>query len=1014
MNLLRRSLFVLALAATRLSRRVRSAALVALGIAAAAASFSGALGAGMVAQDEGLERALSRLPAQDQSIRATWFGAYDPGVDAAAVKALRGVSSARPLRALIFRERSFDGKVFNLGAADALSRWVRLRSGRLPHGCAVHRCEVVKVGGSGPLPDVAGLRLRLVGVGDLVSSVPFRQRTAYGRNVEETSYFTPSKRAPPFVLTDDVAGAAALPPFRLIFRSYAWILPLKPRDLHPWSLDDLGRRVDRARAELTAGTSFFEVSDPLADLEPAVSANRVTARRLLLLSGQAVTLLLAFVVLAAATARREAEATRARLARFGALRWQVALLSAAEATGVAVVATLVGWIVGLGAGTVIAEASGSPVGPVLTHSAASTVGVGLALGLAGTVAAVLLLAIHAPAIDVGRLSFGALEMAALGAVAAIALALARGATNASALAREGGAGVLLFLLPALIGFVAAVVAFRLLGPLARGLERGARRLPISGRLAALSIARDPGYAGAAAAFLLVSVGLAAFSLNYRSTLSRAQSDEARFQTPPDVVLERTSAQPPPLGSSQLKRVYRSRAKRTVPVLRLDGQVGTGPASRQLLLVGLPADAIGALPFWRDDFAHAPLHELADAVRPEQPVHLRGVRLPSGARVLRLHVQNRGDPFVLTASIASRDGTFVPIQFAPVEPGMTVLRAPLPALARGGLLVGLAFSPTLPEIHGSRPAAGTLTLGSVRAGSTRLAVDWSEWAGTGGIRLRDGGSTALLSFFLTSDRESRFRPRQSTDVRPVPVLATPALASLAGPGHVLPIRVADIPLVVRVTATVERFPSTEGEVVVGDEGTLWTALNASSPGSAQVNEVWLEGVSKGQARRLASDLEGPQFAGVKATFRSRVVSELRDDPLARAMLRTLAAIGLIAFALAVGGLGLAVAADLRDERGELADLEEQGAGPEALRRHVRLKSAAVITLGLFGGAVLAAILSVLVVGVVIVTASGVLPEPPLVLSIDWPAIAMGLGAFLSLALALVAALTWSAFRREAPR
>jgi len=1014
MSVLRRSLFVLALAATRLSRRFRSAALVALGIAAAAATFAGALGAGTVAQDESVARAVSRLPVQDRSIRASWFGAYDPGVDAAAFKALRGVSSGRPVRALLFRETSVDGKVFNLGATDQLSRWVRLRSGRLPRGCSVRRCEVVQVGGSGPLPDVARLHLQRVGVGDLVSSLPFRQRTAYGRTVEETSYFTPSRLAPPFVLTDDVDGAAALPPFRLIYRSFAWILPLEPRSVHPWDLDDLGQRVERARSELTAGTSFFELSDPLSALEPTVSANRVTARRLLLVGGQAVALLLAFVVLAAATGRREAEATRARLARFGALRWQVAMLSAAEASGVAALATLVGWIVGLGVAAVIAAASGSPVGAVLAHSVASTVGIGLALGLAGIVAAALLLALHAPAVDVGRFSIGALEMGALGAVVAIALSLSRGAANASTLAREGDAGVLLFLLPALIGFVAAVVALRLLGPLARALDRSARQLPVSGRLAALSIARNPGYAGAAVAFLLVSVGLAAFSLNYRSTLSRAQSDEARFQTPPDVVLTRTSAQPLPLGSSQLKRVYRSSAQRTVPVLRLDGQVGTGPASRQLSLLGLPAAAIGALPFWREDFAQAPLRELAAAVRPKGPVELRGVRLPSGARELRLRVRDRGDPFVMTASIASREGTFVPIEFAPVEPGTTVLRARLPASARGGLVVGLAFSPTLPEVHSARPAAGTLTLGPLRSGSARLAVDWSRWFGTGGIRLRHEGSTALLSFFLTNDRESRFRPRQSTDAGPVPVLATPALASLAGPGGVLPLRVGDVPLVVRVTGTVRRFPSTDGDVVVGDEGTLWTALNASSPGSAQVNEVWLEGVSHDQARRLASALEGARLAGVKATFRSRVVSELRDDPLARAMLRTLAAIGLTAFALALAGLGLAVAADLRDERGELADLEEQGAGPEALRRHVRAKSAAVIALGLLGGAVLAAVLSVLVVGVVLVTASGVLPEPPLVLSINWPAIAMGLGAYLALAFALVAALTWSAFRQEAPR
>jgi hypothetical protein len=1013
MHVLRRSLFVLRLAATRLSRRIRPVALVAFGIAAAAAAFAGALGAGTVAQDESVARAVSKLPAQERAVRGSWFGAYDPGVDAEAFRALRGVSSTRPVRALVFRETSVDGKVFNLGAADQLGRWVRLRSGRLPHGCSVRRCEVVRVTGSGLLPDAVGLHLRVVGIGDLVSSVPFRQRSAYGRTVEETSFFSPSRLAPPFVLTDDVTGASALPLFHLIHRSSAWILPLRPEDVHPWSLDDLGRRIDRARSELTAGNSFFELSDPLSALEPTVSANRVTARRLLLVGGQAVALLLAFVILGAAAGRRETEATRARLARFGARRWQVVFLWAIEAIGVAALATLAGWIVGLGAAAVIADASGSPVGAVLAHSAVSATGIGLALGLAAVAAAVLLLALHAPAVDLGRFSLGALEMAALGAVVAIAISLARGAADASTLDRERGIGVLLLLLPAMIAFVAAVVAVRLLGPLARGLERGARSLPVSGRLAALSIARNPGYAGAAAAFLLVSVGLAAFSLTYRSTLSRAQADQAGFQTPPDVVLTRTSAQPLPVGSPRLQRLYESSAERTVPVLRLDGQVGTGPASRALSLVGLPAAAIRAMPYWRKDFARASLPELADAVRPERPVDLRGVRLPPGARELRLRVRDRGDPFVMTASISAPDGRFVPVDFEPVEPGISVLRAQIPASARGGLLVGLALSPTLPEIHSSRPATGTLSLGPFEAGSKPLAVDFTNWLGTGGLRLRGGRSAGQLSFFLSNDRDSRFRPRQQTDGSPVPVIATGGLASLAGPGGVLPLRIGDVPLVVRVTATVKRFPSTHGEVVVGDEGTLFTALNAAAPGTAQIDEVWLEGVSSAQARHLASTLAQPPLAGVEATYRSRVLAEVRKDPLARAMLRTLAAIALIAFALALAGLGLATAADLRDERGELDDLEEQGAGPAALRRHVRLRSAAVISLGLLGGAVLAAVLSVLVVGAVLVTAGGGLPEPPLVLSIDWAALAIGLGAYVALALALVAALTWFAFRPEAP-
>jgi hypothetical protein len=158
----------------------------------------------------------------------------------------------------------------------------------------------------------------------------------------------------------------------------------------------------------------------------------------------------------------------------------------------AAAATLAGWAIGVGVTSFVAAQASAPVGGVLAHSVAAGNGIAVALGLACAAALVLLLALHVPVAQVGRLSISALDVAALAALAAVGLALARGAADANELAREGGTGVLLFVLPALIAFVAAVALLRLLGPFVRLLERGARRLSISGRLAALSLARDPG------------------------------------------------------------------------------------------------------------------------------------------------------------------------------------------------------------------------------------------------------------------------------------------------------------------------------------------------------------------------------------------------------------------------------------------------------------------------------------------------------------------------------------------
>lgn len=1009
MRAFRRFSFLLGLAALRLARRPGRVALAALGIAAGAAALATVTGAGTVAQDRSLGRALDRLPAAQRAVRGAWFGtAVDAAgfrrLDANVTRSFRGIASSRPIRTVLFRQTNIAGHGFNLGAADQLGRWLRLRSGRLPRSCVPRRCEVVQVEGAGPIPRAPGLHLVRVGYADLVSDVPFQQTTSYGRPAEDIYSFVPPSQRPPFLLTGDVTGASSVPLLRPIFRSYAWVFPLRPADVHPWATGELARRIQRARSTLTAQNFYFDVSDPLSELAPTVAANRVTARRLLLVGGQAAALLLAFVVLVAAGSRAEAAATRARLARFGARRWQIVTLAAAEAAAVGGIATLAGWAIGSGIAAAVAERAGSPAEAVLTHSVVSGGGVVAALALAAAAAAVLLLALHAPVVEVRRLTVSPLDLVALGALAAIALALARGSADANELAREGGTGVLLFLLPALIAFVAAVVAVRLLGPLGRLLERTSRRLSVSGRFAALSLARDSGYAGAAAAFLLVSIGLAAFSLGYRSTLTRSQSDQARFAVPADVVLRAGAGQRRSLTDPRLAAAYDRGAARTIPVLRLQGQTGSGAATRTLTVLGVPKGAVGAPPFWRSDFAADQPTGLARAVDAGD-AHLRGVRLPSDARELRLRVRQRGFPLRVVASIATRSGGFESFELRS-QPG--ILSGHLPRAARGGLLVGFGIGPTQAEAHNDRPASGSLEVGPLVAvgPSTRiLERSFADWIGTGGIR----GSGRHLTYFVTNAGDSSFRPRQRTDEIRVPVLASPAIARSVGNGGLLPVQVADVTLVVRVVGVARRYPSVYGGFVVADRVALATALNAAAPGAAITNEVWLDGVGKKAERALGRVVGRPPLQQVRATFRSRVEAGLRDDPLARAVLWTLAGLAAVGFLLALAGLAVALSADLRDERGELFDLEAQGARPSALRRHVRLRSGGMLALGVAGGLALAAVLSVLVVDVVLVTANGRLPEPPLLLDVDWRLVLAGLAAYLVCATGLVTAATRSALR-----
>jgi hypothetical protein len=208
------------------------------------------------------------------------------------------------------------------------------------------------------------------------------------------------------------------------------------------------------------------------------------------------------------------------------------------------------------------------------------------------------------------------------------------------------------------------------------------------------------------------------------------------------------------------------------------------------------------------------------------------------------------------------------------------------------------------------------------------------------------------------------------------------------------------------AVANHFPTLEGDFVVGDRRSLFTALNSVKPGAATVNEVWIGASGESTARTVAGELARPPFDVLAVSSRRAIGQDLADNPLSRGALAILAAAAIGSVVLALLGLLLLLAADIRDERGELLDLEAQGAGPSLLRRHLRLRGGLVAGLGLIGGLLAAGLLAALVVGVVTVTAVSERAEPPLVLGIDVPLV---LAACLAFA-AAAATLIWAATRR----
>jgi hypothetical protein len=261
--------------------------------------------------------------------------------------------------------------------------------------------------------------------------------------------------------------------------------------------------------------------------------------------------------------------------------------------------------------------------------------------------------------------------------------------------------------------------------------------------------------------------------------------------------------------------------------------------------------------------------------------------------------------------------------------------------------------------------------------------FTGWVGTGGV----SGASTRIGYLITPDRTAVYRPAQPTDRLQLAVLATPHVAAEAGPHGVIPLQIEGELVAARIVGVVHRFPSVNGDAVVADLHAAQTLLETRSPGLGLTDELWADALPKDSA----------QFT---VTSRADTLARLEADPLARGALLTLAGTAAVALLLALIGLLLSVVGDVRDERGELFDLEAQGASPATIRAHLRLRALLVAAFGILGGLILGAILTSLVISLVAVTASAAEPQPPLRLVVDLPLLAIAAVVYIVVAAVLV--------------
>ncbi|MDX6547251.1 MAG: hypothetical protein QOG33_801 [Gaiellales bacterium] len=970
--------------------------LVAAGVAVATAGFGAVIGAGTITAELATRRAAEHLDVSQRQFTLGWYGVPPAqgyaSIDARATAALGRLSGAPVARSLIFPRLNLAGSSVDLAAVRNSGRYLRLTSGRLPAACLPERCEVVQVG-TVAAPDVIaqpGLRLVRVGVAEAIAPLPLpgrAQSSAHGARA-------------PFLVAGSVDQLSALPVFSSLYRAYGWSTPLEPHRTHVWDIEGLLHREAQVQSSLFFPGSNFRVAGPDRALLDVRDRALVGQHRLLLVGGSAAALLLSFVLLAAGTLRADLDAEWRRLERRGARLWQRWLLAATEGAWMTLLGAAAGFAVACAAVAAIAGHNGLDRSAVLGHSLLD--GRGLALMAAAWLVSlgVLLAAERMPVADARIGPLSAVDLLAAAALAAVLLAAARGRADSTDLRASDP---LLPMLPALVCLAAGVVAARLVAWLARLAERAARSQPPGVRLAALWLARGGVQSSVTTGFLVVSLGLALFAGTYAGTLQRGERDQAAFQVPASVTIGEGSRLVSPLDAAPLSRYAGlARGGWAAPVLRRTGTVpliGLSPVPVGVL--GVPAADLVRLSPWRSQYGALPA---------AAPAAIEGIAIPPSQTTLAVTASARGVPVVVTADLIGADGRLQRVPLGAVARRPTRLAGRL--APGGGLLVALAVSLTpagvKTAIHQAAEGGGAAV---ALPGSVRLSgLDGIErWVVRGGEREAAGGLT--LRYTLGAGDAALLRAPQPTDGRPLDVIASADVAAAAGPSQTVQIRVEDsVAVTVHIVSVAQRFPTLTAPFVVADERTLATALTADAPGSADPGEVWLGGLDD-RGAGAARALRQPPFDALDVHTRAAAEDLLRNDPLARGITLTLWAAAAVALALAIAGLMLAIAGSLRDERGDLHDLEVQGVAPATLRAQLRLRAAALAIAGVAGGLVVGLLLAASTVALVALAAGATSPQPPLVLDPGWRELALALGGFALVSALAVAAVTAGAFRER---
>ncbi len=1001
-----------ALVAARLRRRAGSVLLSVAAVAAAAALVAFVAGIGLVAGDATVTRALNSVGADRPVIRVSHFSRSSrdaASTAAAAAEALTGIDRyAGPANRGVLVRQLVDLQapmVDQIVAVDDALPWTTLIEGRLPAACVDGiQCEALLLsetalgGGITQARPAPSMELTIVGRGVIDQAVPFGeldQRGPVGERPGGGTYQTGDAR-PAILLVVGVDALAASPAIDDVGRTYIWTAPIRAGTVHPWTATAFTDAVEDTTARLTSQDSAFSVSSPLGLIRTELARAEAGRNRLSLVGSLGVAIMLAFAVFLALVVREDVAAEVTRLTAVGASRRDRATFLILEALVPAAGGAAIGWVGGGAAVAVIAAWSGTEVGPVVAGSLLAPGSILAALVVLVVVVGAIVAA-TAPGLSrggTGRI-VGAIALTAallIGWQSAVAGPLGPVALASSL------ASPLVVLLPPVASFLLALAFLQALPPVLRTLARRTARAPLPVRLSLLSVSREPARPAATMTLLAFSLGAIVFAVGWSASLRQGIDDSAAYRSGLDLRVQELGTALSISRSVVPVQRYETLGDdvTVVPVLR--DSTTTQPGGR-VEIVGIPPDALASLAAWRSDFSDVPRSEIATRLTlPEPPGGWRtaGHRLPADAADLALTFRYRGAELKLDAVVATDDGDTTSIDLGVISDGMTGTRASLPMGARGGLLTALIFR------HGRVPQ------GPGHEHELRRAT--VAFVGLEG--LTDDAPIDLEVFTVST---VILRAPQMTDGLTIPAVVSADLAATARADGSLDLHVGnDAVIPLRVVATATRVPTvvetTPRFIVVPLEPFL-VALAEAVPGAGRPSEMWIAAPTTDRLADVQAALQRSPFRFANVTARSELIAERAGDPLSMAIVWALAASAVAGLVLSIGGLILGAVTDLRDERGELADLEAQGVPPSALRWHVLNRTAWQAITGGLAGLIVGLVLTILVTAALAVTAEGSVPIPPLVVVLPVLPIAIVVSAVVGAVLAIVALLARRTYGRR---